>query len=128
MTTSKKLVENFLVVRIDSECFKTYFEPKTLKSNIFSRVNFFPGVQWFLAKLAKIVRNDKVKKFWSNFFCRNRFRMFQNIFQIKILEIENFFPLQFFSGTKPFLAKMLRIVKNYIVKKFWKDIFLVEVD
>ena len=80
-------------------------------------------------KMAKIVKNDKVKKFWSKkfFLGRNRLRMFQNVFQTENLQIKHFSRVIFFLGLGHFLAIIDKIVKKQI-KKVWSKTFLVSID
>ena len=63
----------------------------------------------------------------KKFFGRNRFRMFQNVFQTGNLEIENFYPCNFYPGTLSFSAKMAKLVKKWLSQKilfekfFWSE-------
>ena len=72
-----------------------------------------------------VSENDKVKKCCrKNLICRNRFRIFQNVFQTDNLEIEKISPCKtFFLGLCGFSAKMTKKVKKGQSKKILVEIF-----
>ena len=63
--TKLKFFSQHFWAGIDSECLlKRYSKLKISKSKFFSRVKFFLALSQFLAKMAKIVKNDKFKSYW----------------------------------------------------------------
>ena len=84
---------------------------------------FFMGHCRFLAKLAKIVIKWQSQNFLVDFFVWNRFRMSQNVYRIKNLEIRNFLQLKFFLGLSNrsiplFLKSSYQNSKMEVIAKF----------
>ena len=121
---SKNFGRNFFVRNL-FRMFQNVIKPKISELRVFSRVNF----SWdchFLAKTAKISKNDKVKKIVENFFGQDRFRMFGIVFQTENLEIENLFPCKIsFLGLPLFGQNSEKIKKSKI---FDRKMFAVVTD
>ena len=88
----------------------------------------YTGLKIALQKALKILKNDKVKNFWSkNVICWNRFRLFLNVFYPKNLEIEIF--SRVFSWDCHLLTRMTKIVNKWPSQKFLdENILLVGID
>ena len=123
LTESKNFGRKIFWVGIDSECFKTYFKPKILKSNIFSRLVFLLGLCRFLPDMTKVVKKWQSKKFSRIFFSSESI---QNVSK-RILNWKSrnrkFFPVwNYFRGTLFFSAKMTKLVKKWKSQKFLSKI------
>ena len=123
MAKSKILGENFFGLnrfRIFETCFKT----KISKLKKKSVTKFFLGLRHFLLKMAKIVKNGKVKTFWSKkIFGRNWFRMLWN----ENLEIESFSRYNFLSWDLVIFAQNSQNGEKWQYQKFikFRNVFLV---
>ena len=108
--SQKILVEKIFLVGIDSECFKTYFQPKISKSKIFSCVKFFCSDSRFSAKMAKIVKKWLSQKILVGIDSE----CFKTSFKPKISKSKIFSCVKFFLGLCRFSARMAKKVKKWV--------------